>query len=82
MLESESCKEEHWLVVAELGDMSEKVLMDVGKLFPRIGAVRLYERLDILRKEMVDGRSRVRWLQESVEPAGLEIDKFLEILGL
>ena len=60
VLESESCKEEHGLVVAELGDVLEKVLIDFGKLFQRIGAVRLYERLDILREEMVDGRSRVR----------------------
>ena len=58
VLESESGKEEHWLVVAELGDMLEKVLMDFGKLFQRIGAIRLYERLDILRKEVVDG---VEW---------------------
>ena len=40
--------------------MLEKVLMDFGKLFQRIGAVRLYERLDILREEVVDGRRRVR----------------------
>ena len=45
---------------AELGDVLEKVLIDFGKLFQRIGAVRLYERLDILREEVVDGRSRVR----------------------
>ena len=36
-------------MVAELGDVIEKVLMDFVKLFERIGAVRLYERLDILR---------------------------------
>ena len=61
ILESESDKEEDWLVVAALGDVLEKVLIDFGKLFRRIGAVRLYERLDILREEVVDGRSRVRW---------------------
>ena len=47
-------------MVAALGDVLEKVFIDFGKLFQRIGAVRLYERLDILRKEVVDGRSRVR----------------------
>ena len=57
VLESENGKEEHWLVVAELGDDLEKVLIDFGILFQRIGAVRLYERLDILREEVVDGRS-------------------------
>ena len=60
VLESESDKEEDWLVVAALGDVLEKVLIDFGKLFQRVGAVRLYERLDILREEVVDGRSRVR----------------------
>ena len=45
---------------AELDDMAEKVLIDFGKLFQRIGAVRLYERLDFLREELLDGRSRVR----------------------
>ena len=71
VLESESGKEEHWLVIAELGDVLEKVLIDFGKLFQRREAVRLYERLDILREEVVDGRRRVRWLEEQVEPAGL-----------
>ena len=47
-------------MVAELGDVLEKVLMDFGKLFQRIEAVRLYERKDILIEEVVDGRSRVR----------------------
>ena len=36
-------------MVAELGDVLEKVLIDFRKLFQRIGVVRLYERLDILR---------------------------------
>ena len=36
-------------MVAELGDVLE-ILIDFGKLFQRIGAVRLYERLDILRR--------------------------------
>ena len=45
---------------AELGDVLEKVLIDFGKLFQTIGAVRLYERLDILREEVVKGLSRVR----------------------
>ena len=47
-------------MVAALGEVLEKVFIDFGKLFQRIGAVRLYERLDILREEVVDGRSRVR----------------------
>ena len=47
-------------MVAALGDVLEKVLIDFGTLFQRIGVVRLYERLDILREEVVDGRSRVR----------------------
>ena len=47
-------------MVTELGDVLDKVLIDFGKLFQSIGAVRLYERLDILRKEVVDERSRVR----------------------
>ena len=47
-------------MVAELGDVLENVLIDFGKLFQRIGAVRLYERLHILRAEGMDGRSRVR----------------------
>ena len=47
-------------MVAELGAVLEKVLIDFGKLFQRIGAVRLYERLNILREEAVNGRSRVR----------------------
>ena len=47
-------------MVAALDDVLEKVLIDSGKLFQRIGGVRLYERLDILREEVVDGRSRVR----------------------
>ena len=47
-------------MVAALGDVLENVLIDFGKLFQRIEAVRLYERLHILREEAVDGRSRVR----------------------
>ena len=47
-------------MLAKLGDVLEKVLIDFGKLFQRIEAVRLYERLDILREEVMDGRSRVR----------------------
>ena len=42
-------------MVVELGDVLEKVLVDVGKLFQRIGVVWLYERLDILREEVVEG---------------------------
>ena len=47
-------------MIAELGDVLEKVLIDFGKLFQRMGAVRSYERLDILREEVLVGRSRVR----------------------
>ena len=47
-------------MVAELGDVLEKVLIYFGKLFQKIGSVRLYERLDILREEVVDERSRMR----------------------
>ena len=47
-------------MVAELGDVLEKVVIDFCKLFRRIETVRLYERLDILREEVVDGRRRVR----------------------
>ena len=64
-------------MVAELGDVLEKVFIDFGKLFQRIGAVRLHERLDILREEVVEGRSRVKGLEERVEPAGLILISFL-----
>ena len=47
-------------MLAELGDVLKKVLLDCVKLFQMIGAVGLYERLDILRVDVVDGRSRVR----------------------
>ena len=47
-------------MVPALGDVLMKVLIDFGNLFQRIGAVRLYDRLDILTEEVVDGRSRVR----------------------
>ena len=47
-------------MVVELDNVLEKVLIDFDKLFQRIGAVRLYERLNILREEVVVGRSRVR----------------------
>ena len=47
-------------MVVELGEVLEKGLIDFSKLFQRIGSVRLYKRLDILREEMMVGRSRVR----------------------
>ena len=65
-LKSESGKEEHWLVVGELGNVLEKALIDFGKLFQSIGAVWLKERFDILRED-VEGRSRVRRSDEGVE---------------
>ena len=46
-------------MVAELRNVLEKVPIDFGKLLQRIGAVWLYERLDILREE-VEGRSSLR----------------------
>ena len=39
-------------MVAELSDVLEKILIDFGKLFQRIGAVKLYERLDILKEQV------------------------------
>ena len=45
---------------AELGDLLQKIVIDFDKLLKRIGAVQLYERLDILREEVMEGRSRVR----------------------
>ena len=66
---------------AALRDVLEKVLVVFGKLFQRIGAVRLYERLDILGEEVVDGRSRVRWLEERLEPAGLILISSLRYWG-
>ena len=51
-------------MVAELGDMLEKVLIDFGKFFQRIGVVWLYEQFNILREEVVEGRCRVRLLEE------------------
>ena len=47
-------------MVVELGDVLEKVLIDFDKLFQRMGAIRLNERLYILREQVVDGRSRMR----------------------
>ena len=47
-------------MVAALGDVLEKVLIDFGKLFQRIVAVSWDELLDILREEVLNGQSRVR----------------------
>ena len=47
-------------MVAELGNVLEKVLIYFDKLCQRIGAVRLYERSDILREEVMEGRISVR----------------------
>ena len=68
-------------MVAELGDVLEKVLIDFGKLFQRIGAVRLHERLDILREEVVEGRRIVRRLEERLDSGGLTLISFLRYLG-
>ena len=79
VLESKSGKEE--LVIAELGDELDKVLIDFGKLFQMIGAVRLYERLDILREEVVDGRSS-EMIGRTSRASRFNIDKFSEVLWL
>ena len=50
-LESESYKEEDWLLVGDFGNVQEKVVIDIGKLFQIIGAVWLNEPLDILREK-------------------------------
>ena len=39
-------------MVAELSEVLKKLLVDVGKLFQRIGAIWLYERLVMLREEV------------------------------
>ena len=41
-------------MVAELGDVLEKVIIDFSKLFQRIKAVRLCERFNILREEVME----------------------------
>ena len=46
-------------MVAELGNVLDKVIIDFCKLFQMTGAVWLNDRLDILRED-VEGRSRVR----------------------
>ena len=61
--------------------MLEKVLIDFGKLFQRIGAVRLYERLDILRQEVMDGRSKVKRLEERVKPAALILIRIAQTIS-
>ena len=61
--------------------MLERVLIDFVKLFKRIGAVRLYERLDILREEVVDGRSS-EMIGRTSGASRFNIDKFSEVLGL
>ena len=64
--------------------MLEKVFIDFGKLFQRIGVVRLYERLDILREEVVNGRSRMRneMIGRTIGASRFNSDKFSEVLGL
>ena len=47
-------------MVAELGDVLEKVVINFCRLFRRIGAIRLYARLDIIREDVVEVRSTVR----------------------
>ena len=67
-------------MVAELYNVLEKVLIDFGKLFQRIGTVWLYERFNILREE-VERQSSVRRLEERLEPAGLMLISFLKYCG-
>ena len=52
-------RERNLVLEGELCNVLEKVLIDFGKLFQRIEAVWLSERLDILRED-VEGRSRLR----------------------
>ena len=81
ILERESGKKEHLVVVGELGNVLVKVLIDFGKLFQRIGAVWLNERfIDILRKQ-VEGQSRVRWSEKRVEWVGLIFLTFTRYWG-
>ena len=68
-------------MVAELGDVLEKVLIDFDKLFQRIGAVRLYERLDILREEVVYKRSSAM-IERTIGASRFNIDMFSEVLVL
>ena len=42
-------------MVGELSSMLEKVLIDFSKLFQRIGAIWLNERLDIMRADVEGG---------------------------
>ena len=42
-------------MVIELGNVFEKVLIDFSKLFQRIGAIWLNERLDIMRADVEGG---------------------------
>ena len=55
VIESESGKEEHWLVVGELGTVLEKSLIDFGKLFQKIGAVWFNERNGLVEWQRFDG---------------------------
>ena len=58
------------LVIGETGYVSEKCLVDFGKLFQRIGMFWLNDQFGILRED-VEGRIRVRWSEERVEPVDL-----------
>ena len=68
------------VVSLPVGNMLEKFLIDIGKLFQRIGAVWLNERFDILRED-VEGRSQVRWSEELVKPVSLIFISFLRYWG-
>ena len=46
-----------------------------------LGAVRLYERLDILREEVMDGRNS-EMIGRTSGASRFDIDKFSEVLGL
>ena len=57
-------------------------LIDFGKLFQRIGAVQLYERLNILREEVVDGRRKSEMIERTSGASRFNIDKFSKVLRL
>ena len=70
-------------MVAELDNVLEKVLIDFGKLFQRIGAVRLYERLDILTEEVHGGwAEQSEMIRRTSGASRFNIDKFSEVFWL
>ena len=68
-------------MVAELGGVLEKVLID-GKLFQRIGAVRLYERLHVFKRGGGGWAELSAMIGRTSGAGRFNIDKFSEVLGL